>query len=224
MNRKRAVYFSNFALRHFREMRILAKGGVLGRGNEDWRNVAEHCLVEAVGADILAEALGVSPKRVVSAALLHDWYKRREVEAMKLIGGGKGYEKTAKEDDRLLREYGISEDVIRIAHANIPESADLKYLEERPIEEKIMHFMDLITSGLEFMDVEARIRVAEQKKHMVEFSESFRSRYEGRTLHEVQCEITALEQREFEWRIGLESGTLLDFLKTKLGERIASAG
>jgi hypothetical protein len=223
MSRRRAFYFSNFALRHFREMRILANGGVLGRGNEDWRNVAEHCLVEAVGADILAEVLGVSPKRVVSAALLHDWYKRREVEAMKLIGGGKGYEKTAKEDDRLLREYGISDEVIRIAHANIPESADAEYLARRPIEEKIMHFLDLVTSGTEFIDVDTRTRVAEQKKHMVEFSESFRSRYEGRTLHEVQREVTALEQREFEQEIGLESGALLDFLKSKLDERIVSA-
>lgn len=223
MSRKRAFYFSNFALRHFREMRILTKGGVLGRGNEGWRNVAEHCLVEAVGADILAEALGVSPERVVSAALLHDWYKRREVEAMKQIGGGRGYEKTTREDDRLLREYGISDEVIRIAHANIPESADAEYLARRPIEEKIMHFLDLVTSGTEFIDVDTRTRVAEQKKHMVEFSESFRSRYEGRTLHEVQREVTALEQREFEQEIGLEYGTLLDFLKSKLDERIVSA-
>ena len=109
-DRRRVKYFSSFALRHLTQMRILRKGGVLGRGNADWRNVSEHCLIEAVGADVLAEALSAKRKILVEAALLHDWYKRREVEAMKAGGAEVGHKTTLTEDVLILREVGVSED------------------------------------------------------------------------------------------------------------------
>ncbi len=58
---------------------MLERGGVLGRGNEDWRNVSEHCLTEAVVGSLLAEALSADMSAVERALLLHDivrQYKR----------------------------------------------------------------------------------------------------------------------------------------------------
>ena len=45
---------------------------------EGWRNVSEHCLLEAVTADILAEGLGLAEEereQLVAGAILHDFFK-----------------------------------------------------------------------------------------------------------------------------------------------------
>ncbi len=215
-------YFSNFASKHMPEMRILQKGGILGKEGEnpDWRNISEHCLTEAVAADILAESLQADRKKLVTAALIHDWYKRREVETMKQMGGGLGYRETAAEDERLLTEYNVPPEVISLAHANIPSSSDSKQLGKRTIEEKIMHYIDLTTSGTDFIEVETRIEQVSKKSHNIEFSESFREQYEGKSLFEVQLEVTKSEQAEFENALQLEPGTLIEYIKNKLEERI----
>lgn len=218
--RRKTSYFSRFALKHFNDMKILGKGGILGKGAEKWRNISEHCLVEGVGADILAKYLGADRDKVVKAALLHDWYKRQEIEAMQKLGGGEGYRKAINEDERLLYEFGIPEDIIKLAHSNTPESSNPNYLKNRSLEEKIIHFIDLITSGSEFVDFIERQRKSEQKQKNIEFSESFREKYYGKSLYEVQKEVGEMEQEEFEKLLGLEAGTLINFIKTKLEERI----
>ena len=219
-NLAKTRYFSDFALKNLSEMKILKKGGILGKENKNWRNISEHCLAEAVGADILAEHLGADRDAVVEAALIHDWYKRREIEAMKKTDGAFGYEKTAEEDESFLREFGIDEIMIKLSHSNIPERADFEYLKNRSMEEKIIHFIDTILSGSEFVDFNERLRVVEQKKHNVEFSESFRDKYSGKSLFEVQRETIIIEQQEFEETLNLQPGELINFIKEKLEERI----
>lgn len=149
----KAKYFSDFALRHFQEMKILKKGGVLGKENRDWRNDSAHCLTAAAGADVLAEALGLAPEKraaIVRATLLHDWYKKHEVAASKAYGGGEGHRLASEENEMPLREFGVPEEIICLAHANIPESSDPTSLARRPLEEKIMHCIDMITSESNF--------------------------------------------------------------------------
>lgn len=218
---KKREYFSSFALRHMKEMRILAEGGVLGKGNEEWRNVSEHCLAEAVVVDILAEHLGAKREETVRAALLHDWYKRREIEAMRERGGGAGYQATIEEDERKLKEQGISERIVALAHANIPARDDEGYLKNRPVEEKIMHFADHIVQGSDIVDFNDRLRALEQKEQNIDFSNSFRRQYNGKSLFELQYgKICPMEQKEFEEKLGLKEGGLVDFIKERLEERI----
>ncbi len=220
---RKTMYFSRFATRHLSEMRVLKKGGVLGRGNELWRNISEHCLSETVAADILAEALGADREKVAEATLLHDWFKRREVEAMKKLGGAKGYEATAGEDERLLKEYGVPDEIVRLAHSNLPENGDPEYLRRRPLEEKIIHFVDIITDGSNWVDFRDKLQKARGSKTTVEFSESMRERFGGKSMLELQEELTAGEEREFEEILGLGSGELMAFIFKKLGERIQSS-
>lgn len=201
-------------------MRVLAKGGVLGKKNRDWRNIAEHCLAEAVGADILAEHLGADREKVTRASLVHDWYKRKEIESMRLVGGAQGYLETSEEDIRLLTEYGVPEDIIQLAHANIPQSAELDYIKNRSREEKIVHFIDMITDGSRFVEHDERLKIVVQKKHNIDFSELFRRRYNGKSLFELQQEVTIQEKREFEQTIGLATNSLIPFIVNKLKERI----
>lgn len=219
-NLAKTKYFSDFALKHFSEMKILKKGEILGKENKDWRNISEHCLVEAVGADILAEYLGANREEVVTSALIHDWFKRKEIEKMKKEGGLKGHRDSLIEDINFLKEYGVDEKIIKISHANIPESADLEYLKNRSLEEKIMHYIDMITSGSEFMDFNKRINIAQEKKHNVDFSESYRKEYGGKALNELQREISAKEQEEFGKILNIQPDALIDFIKEKLEERI----
>ncbi|MDP2676836.1 MAG: hypothetical protein Q8O83_04090 [bacterium] len=217
---KKTRYFSHFATTHLAEMRILKKGGVLGKENRDWRNISEHCLVEAVGADILAEYMGADRKNIVSAALLHDWYKRNEIEAMKKLGGAKGHRDAAEKEIAVLQKMGIPENIIHLMHANIPQRADIEYLEKRTREEKIMHFIDLITLNAKFVDIKERIRDASKKKSVVEFCDSYRPRYNGKSLLEVQDIAGSLEQKEFEKILHLEPGTLIERIRHTLNNRI----
>lgn len=217
---KKTNYFSHFAATHLPEMRILKKGGVLGKENRGWRNISEHCLLEAVGADILAEYLGADRKRLATSALLHDWYKRSEIEAMKKLGGAEGHRAAAKEELTLLHDAKVPEDIIQLMHANIPEHADTEYLEKRTREEKIMHFIDLITLNTTFVDFRKRLDDASKKKTVVEFCDSYRPRYNGKSLLEVQEIAGSLEQKEFEHMLNLKPSTLVEFIETKLKERI----
>ena len=218
--KRKTWYFSKFAVDHLSEMHFLKRGGVLGKGNESWRNISEHCLAEAVAADILAEALGADRGKVSTAAILHDWFKRREIEAMRELGGAKGYEATAGEDESLLREQGVPDEIVRLAHANVPDSADQTYLAQRALEERILHFADLITVNSEWLPFREKLLIAARQKSTVEFSESMRKRFGGKSILELQDELGADEEREFEMRIGLQAGELVDFLRRKLEERI----
>jgi len=219
-NLAKTKYFSDFALKHFGKMKILKKGGILGKENKDWRNISEHCLVEAVGADILAEYLGADREEVVEAVLLHDWYKRREIEEMQKKDGSKEHQDSLIKDINFLRQYGIDERIIKISHSNIPEIADLEYLKSRPLEEKIMHFIDMITSDSNFMDFNERMAIARKKEITIDVSESYRDKYGGKSLIELQTEVVLTEQKEFEKSLNLQQGALINFIKEKLEERI----
>lgn len=220
--RKKTKYFSDFAQHHMREMRILKEGGVLGQENNEWRNVAEHCLMEAVGADVLAEKLGANREHVVQAALLHDWFKRREIESMRELGAGAGHVKAAAEDVQLLEKMGVSPEIIEFAHNNILTSLDSVYLSERTLEERIMHYIDAVTRNTEFVSVEARFSALEQKQQNIDFSNSFINQYAGRSLYSVQREFAQKEQDEFEEVLRLPKGTLLEFINNAIIARIES--
>lgn len=59
--------------------------------SEGWRNVIEHELVEAEAADVLGEMLGLLDKdrqNLRTAALIHDIFKRKEIEEYSKLGPG----------------------------------------------------------------------------------------------------------------------------------------
>ena len=234
--KKKAKFYSKFALSHMEQMRILKEGGVLGDGKKikedgtreygenkqgSWRNVSQHCLTEAVAADVLAELLGVENREnLVQGVLIHDWYKPQEKAAWREHGATEGHKISSAEDERLLRERGVPEEIIHLAHANIPETGNKEDWVKRSLEDKIMHFVDMITSGDKLTDPESRLRAVEARPADMAFLDSFRPKFDGKHLNEVQREVIAQEQDEFEKQLGLEKGTLIEFLKQKIKERI----
>jgi len=215
--------FSQFALSNFGIIKMYQESGILGKGNEGWRNISEHCLTVAMAGDILAEATNADRERTVKAALLHDWYKRREVEAMKEFGGDVGHRKAMEEDEKLLKEAGISKDLIHLAHSNIPETEDLAKNRQRSKEEKIMHYIDLITDGSNFVGFKEKLDLARTKPKVVEFCDSYRSKYNGKSLLDVQEEVGADEEVELADMCGVEGDRLIDFINQKLQDRINKA-
>lgn len=73
-------FFSDLALRHWKEMRLLLRGGKLWK-KAGWRGVVEHSLIQLAVADALAEILHLrnyEREMLRRAAVVHDWKKRME--------------------------------------------------------------------------------------------------------------------------------------------------
>ena len=111
--KEKATAWSNFALKHLKEMRVLKDAGLLGKENKDWRNVTEHVLVTSALAGFLARQLrdkgcDIDPQIIESAAVLHDASKRLDVE--KKVRYGTEKKEGALID--LLKKFGYSKEFI----------------------------------------------------------------------------------------------------------------
>jgi uncharacterized protein YjbK len=139
---------------------------------------------------------------------------------MNTEGAATGHRTTLEEDKAALRALGIPEEVIVIAHANIPDTADAEALDKRSLEEKIMHYMDAVTTNTQFTPYQERFALLEKKQRNVDFSNSYRPTYGGKSLYEVQVEVADREQREFEQALGIEAGKLLAYIAENLKKKI----
>jgi|GEM_PF-5625165 len=172
---KRRQFFSKFlrnqteSLSFHREHGLLEKRKTWNEANgeydsisEDWSNVTEHCLVEAVDADTLADMLEldtISRQKLVQGAMLHDFYKRKEIEAMRkdpimqyeLIS-----EMVAKQNSILL-EGGVDPEVVGIAESVGMSSFEKIERGQATELEKIMNYIDDITLDTDIKNLSERI-------------------------------------------------------------------
>jgi len=73
-------YWDKFAKQHIPEMRVLFRGGKLGK-KDGWRNVIEHSLPQGAAAEILSDLLQLpetEKEELIKNAICHDWDKRLE--------------------------------------------------------------------------------------------------------------------------------------------------
>jgi hypothetical protein len=124
---KKTQYFSTLALGVLSAMRLHKFQGNLwernGTRKRDWGNVSEHCLVSVARGRVLADKVGLSPRKGRELALgqaLHDFDKRIEILAMKaaVARGESGRDVSDRADaegERMLREAGFSDDIVAIA-------------------------------------------------------------------------------------------------------------
>ena len=78
---------------------------------DEWRNVYDHCKMEGIIAMILTVMLELSEKDsdiLIRAAILHDWYKRKERESQDY---NVDYSKVE------LKKLGIKPTIIQVAHS-----------------------------------------------------------------------------------------------------------
>ena len=141
-------------------MRILRKSGVLGKKNEDWRNVSEHVLVVAALSKFLADKIkteDINKETLISAAILHDVAKRIDIE------GGVGYDREKKEgaSKKILKAEGYSDEFIElydwggrtpeIFYGEEDQDADIA---ARPIAQLILAYADTRTRNADVVTLE----------------------------------------------------------------------
>lgn len=158
-------YFAKRASGSLSAMRA-NKGTGLFPKSEGWRNVVEHELVEAEASDVLAESLGLSQSdrdTLRVATLLHDSFKRREIEALKELSI-KEYDESAKDQSEYIASLGYSSQVVEltkaVGHTSLPDF--LANYDSIPLIKKIMHYVDDITKNNDIVLLDQRMDALEQ--------------------------------------------------------------
>jgi hypothetical protein len=160
---KKTKYFSDLALKLLSALRPHKDpGGLWDRNAEnkrDWGNVSEHCLVEAARIEVLADMLDM-PKKLkkdlMTAAALHDFYKKHEIMAFKdAIKKGDSVlsaaDSKSEEADEYLRDSGFDENILDIKNSaggypetliRIKDILDKENLSDKDLSMLLMNYID----------------------------------------------------------------------------------
>ncbi len=246
--RAKTKYFTQFAANHafafrphVRAGRTLAQSGTEKTSPDIWRNVSEHCLVEAVLADILAEELKFPDherRTVVQAAILHDWNKPHEVQAIEAaMAAGTSVlaalEQVKATGNAILRDqFHIPEEVIALTDATIPPDA----AGPKSLAATLLWYVDHIVTGTTIVPVNERLDNLERGWTGTKFdegyaaanrafSDAYAERYGGRSLNsDVNRALGPIISRDLADRIGLigDPADLPRYLERKIEERIVN--
>lgn len=149
LERQKRNYFEKLAFRHLPQMRALFRGGKLWK-KEKWRNVAEHCLVGAAAAEVLAEALGLpeqEAEKLIRDTAFHDWDKRLEKRPQDFT------EAEIQEADRLVRAAMMGEEPRKGSHGPWANGR----FDEISFEEQLERYIDNLLNGSEIVDPVTRL-------------------------------------------------------------------
>jgi hypothetical protein len=169
MDERRKFYFEKLAEKYRVALQLHENPGKLWEkdaNGKDWRNVTDHCLMEAARAEIFAEKLKFPTDIAIdlaNAAALHDFYKKIDVQYTRedIAQGGdgrKGNLRAEREAADILRDAGWSERVIAWIGSVGSEPEVLRRMMEILNREKIseedaaclcMHYIDDYTVGSE---------------------------------------------------------------------------
>jgi len=160
-------YFLSLAESREKELALHENPGRLWEKDEkgkNWSNVTEHCLIEAARVRALADLLGLESnvrEELVSAAAVHDFYKKEEIRLTRedIAAGGSGRNGVFIAEgagEKILRAAGFSDTVISLSgHLTadpkdvyyIKEILDLPNLSSENIAQLVMHYIDNYTCG-----------------------------------------------------------------------------
>lgn len=166
-----------------KEFEILKKHGQL---TGDWENVYEHCKTECAAALALAELLQLNDadKNILAkAAILHDWYKRKEGESS--VRGFDEYNKAVEMSFDELIKLGVDKRIVEVAHS-VGHTSLLEIQSTDDELRKLMHYIDDITMGDKIVGLNTRIDYLEGADRYKELNESGRKVHSGQTYFEVQ--------------------------------------
>lgn len=200
--------------------------------SEGWRNVVEHELVEAEAVDVLAEMLGLSNYeryRLRVAALLHDVFKRKEIEEY-APRGLEGFDQNALDQADFLRRKGFHQDIIEltdaVAYGSLPTFLEeggrfVPHFAEIPDPIKIAHYVDDITRGSEVVTLEQRMAGLRANQRYKETDERGRMMWGGMSSIDAQEFVSSRIEAEFAQRLGIEDPTTLPVvIRGRIEERI----
>lgn len=135
------------------------KGGLEG----EYSNILDHCIFEAVVAWHLADAVSGKPafkNALVRAALLHDWYKRKEIEGRKKYGDRFILSSSFFSYEGLCQHLGTEKRIAEIASCVMPDFSDADgddiYTSDH-LASICMHWIDGSVLGNELVGYKQRI-------------------------------------------------------------------
>ncbi len=166
-------------LKYCNEFHILLQQGEL---TGDWSNVYQHCLTEARVAEITGDLLQLPEGKkiiLIKAAILHDWYKRKEREAV-IAGGFEKYNDAGQDSYDKLLALGVDKHIVDIAHS-VGHTAIDSVTVSTDLLRRAMFFIDLIVSNTDIVSVDQRMDNLEALDRYKELNESGRKIYNGRT-------------------------------------------
>lgn len=226
-DKKTTRFWAARALSAISEMRHSKKTGLLPK-SEGWRNVLEHELVEAEAADVLGEKLGLSDeerRNLRTAALLHDIFKRKEIERAREAGAS-SFDSSAGDQANWIKSLGYSEDVVglvqSVGHTSLEEfSRDFDTI---PTVRKIMRYVDDITLGNDIVPLDKRVKYIEENPEYKDLNKRGKAIFGGRTYPEVQREMSGRIEQEFAPKLGvLDPSAIPGFINDCINARIAQS-
>lgn len=129
--------------------------------SEGWANIVRHCLIQAAAMEVIADGLKFQKKEkddLVLAALVHDFYKRRELELIKKEGDSTAtLEKAEEQSAKILLENNIDSEVVKITDAIGITKLDLIKDPSCTLAEKIMFYVDSITLHDQILSLKEKV-------------------------------------------------------------------
>jgi hypothetical protein len=222
LKEKSRKFFYQYARKFRTEIRLHEQTGLLPK-KSGWSNVSRHTLTEAVAADVLGEALGLSEADINDlklAGFLHDVDKRKEIETLRARKDEmkenpelahtlrEGMKREARE---FLSGQGYSPKVIQLVDSVGASSLPRMREHGVSLQELIMHYVDDITEGDKFVTLAER--ALELKKRYPEIVKDI----------EAQLQVGQQIERVLAEKVGLQDpAELPGLIRRKIRERIES--
>jgi hypothetical protein len=183
------------------------KGGLLDAG---WTNIIDHqCAAAAMGAALCGQ---VGDRHtindVVTACLVHDAFKRREIEATRAAQGDpRVLDAMAAEQNQFLTDLGWPT-IIVSATASVGHTS-LERFYRNPtsvtVRERMVHLADALTEGDQFPTLEVRMANLRQRYPTLQATDpTYYGLPAGRTVFGVGEQIAFSLLAEFGDRTGLQ--------------------
>lgn len=220
---KKTNFWRKRALGAMSIMRQSKKTGLLPR-SEGWSSVLEHELAESEAVDVLGEKLGLSDKEranLRTAALLHDIFKRKEIEGARRDGVS-AFDEVGELQSKWIKDQGYSQEIVdmvgSIGHTSFDDF--LNNYENISLPRKIMQYVDSITLGSEIVSLEQRMAYLENKAEYKELLKKGIEKY-GKPLHKVQEEINIRIEKDLAPKLGVDDPSAIpEFIKGCIDKRI----
>lgn len=209
-----------------------------------FENVSEHCLMTMIITDVLGEALDLPDlerSNANLAAWFHDAGKKTERMWQRAIEESDvlGEEEIIRLPDVSARkiqalkdveqmetwenvEAGVPPVVTKLMKTNVPPSQAGHQI----LAEKIMWFADACLTGTVIKSIKERFNDLENDpkngQRNIAFSNSFKPKYHGTSLYDVQRKLGDKYAEEFARTIGIKPNEIYSWLAIKVKERIDS--
>jgi hypothetical protein len=212
-------YFFNIGLEMRNALKMHKAEGLWDRvnGKRDFGNVSEHCLIEAARVDILAELLYLPEdirKDLMTAATLHDFFKKKEKEIVIANGlSWESFEISNQMATEALKKGGFSERVIRlvnsVGHGSLIETERILNQDDLSFEDLaflVMHYVDDYTTGSDWVPqfdfntcksaLDMRMDKNEANTRYHQLNEDGKSYFNGETTFQAQRRIGNLVEQK----------------------------